>query len=158
MVMSGGCGSSKPTDPQQAYEDSISHLVATKLLEQRQFVLTASRLTLGVSPIINVPDANNFIMLDGDECTVQMALTYNGMRPYTAKGTISNYKYNKSDKGDVTVSFRFNGRLGSGDVRIILHKGSNQATGYIDATFSRGRSTFYGAVYATSRQLIKLEE
>lgn len=153
-----GCGTSKPKDPQKAYEDSIAYVVAKTLLERQQFVLTASRLQLGNSRMLTVSDANNFIMVDGNDGTIQMSLNYGLFGPYTAKGTISNYKYTEQKNGDATATFRFNGRIGSGDVRItVSKKAANDATGYVDATFSRGRSAFFGAIYSIKQEVIKLD-
>ena len=153
-----GCGSAKPKDPKVAYEDSISHIVAQTLMQQRDFVLTANRITLGTSGMLHVYDNLNFILVDGDECTLQLTLNSAMFAPFTAKGTISNYKYSESKNGEAKVSFRFNGRIGSGTVTINLYKDSDLAVAYIDATFRRGRATFYGPIRSTSRTVIKIEK
>ncbi len=156
MIAMTGCGTAKPKDPQIAYEDSISHIVAQTLLQQREFVLTANRITLGSSGMLHVNDNLNFILVKGDECTLQLTLNNAMFAPFTAEGKVSNYTYSESKKGEAKVSFRFNGRLGSGTVTITLYKDSDMAMAYIDATFRRGRATFYGPVRSTSPTIIKI--
>lgn len=151
-----GCGAAKPKDPQQAYEDSISHIVAKTLMQNREFVLTANRITLGQSGMLYVSDNLNFIMVEGEECTIQLALNYGLFYPFTFKGTVTNYSYKESKNGEANVSFHFNGRIGSGDVIINLYKDSDSAVGYIDSTFRRGRASFYGPIRATSRTIIEI--
>lgn len=156
IVTMAGCGTAKTVDPQQAYEDSISHVVAQTLLQHKEFVLTADRITLGPSGMIYVSDNLNFIMVEGEECTIQLALNYGLFYPFTFKGTITNYEYKETKKGEANVSFNFNGRLGSGDVSINLYRDSDLAVGYINSTFRRGRASFYGPIRSTSRTIIEL--
>lgn len=159
LAFTSGCSSSKSQkDPEAALQDSLANIVANKLVDQRDFVLTASRITLGNSPMIQVFDNMNFIYVNGDDCTLQLSFNNANFPPFTAKGTVSNYSVTRGKKGETTVRFRFNGRLGTADVNIILYKDSNQATAYVDATFRRGRCTFYGELKPTSRQVIEIRK
>lgn len=150
------CSASHNRTPEQIRQDSIANIVAQKLLEDRQFVLTANRVSVGNSPIIQVFENSNFILVDGDDCVMQLS-PRTSAGAFNARGTVSGYQVTKGSNGEVSVKFHFNGKLGTGDVFLTLYKGATQATARIDATFGRGRSTFYGKIEPIKTSVIKLE-
>ncbi len=150
------CSASKNRTPEQIRQDSIANVVAQKLIDDREFVLTANRVSIGSSPIIQVFETSNFILVDGDDCAMQLS-PRSSAGAFNARGTVSGYSVSKSENGDVNVKFHFNGKLGTGDVFITLYAGGTRAIGYIDATFGRGRSTFYGQIQPINSKVIKIE-
>lgn len=150
------CSASRNRTPEEIRQDSIANIVANKLLENREFVLTANRISIGNSPIIQVFESSNFILVDGEKCAMQLS-PRSSLGAFNARGTVSGYSVSKSNNGDVNVKFHFNGKLGTGDVFLTLYAGSTNAVAYIDATFGRGRSTFYGKIEPIKTSVIKLE-
>lgn len=150
------CSASRNRTPEQIRQDSIANIVAQKLIDDREFVLTANRVSIGSSPIIQVFENSNFILIDGDNCAMQLS-PRSSAGAFNARGTVSGYTVSKSKNGDVNVRFQFNGKLGTGDVFLTLYNGATQATAYIDATFGRGRSTFYGKIEPINSKVIKLD-
>ncbi len=150
------CSATHNRTPEQIRQDSIANIVAQKLIDDREFVLTANRVSIGSSPIIQVFENSNFILIDGDNCAMQLS-PRSSAGAFNARGTVSGYTVSKSKNGDVNVRFQFNGKLGTGDVFLTLYSGGTQATAYIDATFGRGRSTYYGKIEPIKTSVIKLE-
>lgn len=151
-----GCSASHNRTPEQIRQDSLANVVAQKLIDDREFVITANRVSIGSSPIIQVFEESNFILVNGDECAMQLS-PRNTAGGFNARGTVSGYRVSKSANGDVSVRFNFNGKLGTGDVFITLYAGGTQATAYLDATFGRGRSSYYGRLQPISSKVIKLD-
>lgn len=150
------CSASRNRTPEEIRQDSIANLVAQKLLDSREFVLTANRVSIGSSPIIQVFEESNFILVNGSDCALQLS-PRSSVGAFNARGTVSGYSVNKSANGDVSVKFHFNGKLGTGDVFLTLYAGGTRSVAYIDATFGRGRSTFYGKIEPIKTSVIKLE-
>ncbi len=155
-ISMASCSATHNRTPEQIRQDSIANVVAQKLLEDREFALTANRVSVGNSPIIQVFENSNFILVDGDNCAMQLS-PRSAAGAFNARGTVSGYQVTKGSNGDVNVKFHFNGKLGTGDVFITLYKGATQATARIDATFGRGRSTFYGKIEPIKTSVVKLE-
>lgn len=155
LSMFGSCASHNRT-PEEIRQDSIANIVAAKVIDDREFVLTANRISIGSSPIIQVFEESNFILVDGDNCALQFT-PRNSAGAFNARGTVSGYQVTRTDKGDVNVRFHFNGKLGTGDVFLTLYAGGTNATAYIDATFGRGRSTYYGRIQPINTKVIKLD-
>lgn len=149
--LSTGC---RPLSPQQAraeaYADSIANNVAKLQLRRQKFVLTADRLTINNSPIINVTDNTNFVVVDSLKGIVQISPRNfggpNNMGGITVTGDISHYDIKEDKNGDVTVTYRLTAPVGTTDVRILLHRKSNRAEATVSATFNRGRSTLIGEI------------
>lgn len=141
---------------QKAYVDSVANNVARLQLKHRKFVLTADRITINHSPIINVSDNTNFILVDSLTGVVQISPRIGGgpnsLGGITVTGDISNYEMKTAKNGDVTVTYRLSAPVGSTDVRILLYNGSNKAEATVNATFNRGRATLNGEIKALGTQ------
>lgn len=159
-ALSLSCLSCRTTSPaelkMQAYADSVANNVAKLQLKYKKFVLTADRLTINHSPIINVSDNTNFVVVDSIKGIVQVSPRNfggpNNMGGITVSGDISNYSMKEDKNGDVTVTYRLTAPVGSTDVRIHLYKGSNRAEATVNATFNRGRATLNGEIKALGAQ------
>ena len=149
-------GSCKPVSPEETarrvYADSVANNVAQLQLKYRQFVLTADQITINHSPIINVSDNTNFILVDSLTGVVQVSPRFSGgpnsLGGITVTGDVSNYSMKTAKNGDVTVTYRLSAPIGTTDVRILLYKHSNKAEATINATFNRGRATLKGEIKA----------
>lgn len=154
------CTSCRTTSPaaskMQAYADSVANNVARLQLKHRKFVLTADRITINHSPIINVSDNTNFVVVDSMKGIVQVSPRNfggpNNMGGITVSGDITNYNIKENKNGDVTVTYRLSAPIGSTDVRILLYKGNNKAEATVNATFNRGRATLNGEIKALGTQ------
>lgn len=156
LVSMVGCTVGRNRTTEEIRQDSIANIVAQKIIADREFVLTANRVSIGSSPIIQVFEASNFILVNGDDCALQLS-PRSSAGAFNARGTVSGYSVSKSSNGDVNVKFHFNGKLGTGDVFLTLYAGGTRSVAYIDATFGRGRSTFYGKIEPIKTSVIKLE-
>lgn len=150
-VSTTGCKTGA-TSAEAAYADSVANNVARLQLKYRQFVLTADRITINNSPILNVSDNTNFIHVDSVKGVVQISPSYfggpNSVGGITITGDVSNYNIKESKNGDITVSYRVSAAIGSSDVRITLPNGGRNAEATINATFNRNRVTLYGEIRA----------
>lgn len=139
----------------EAYADSVAHNIARLQIDHRKFVLTGDRLTINQSPIINVSDNTNFVLVDSTKGVVQISPRFSGgpnsVGGVTISGEISKYEV-KEIKDGVNVTFRLSGAAGSSDVRILLHKGQNKAEATLTGTFTGGRATIYGEIKALNSQ------
>lgn len=149
-MTTGGC---KTADSgRKAYADSVAHNVATLQLKHRKFVLTADQITINHSPIINVSDNTNFVLVDSQTGVVQVSPRMSGgpnsLGGFTVTGDITNYEMKEANNGDITVTYRLSAPIGSTDVRILLYKGSNKAEATVTPTFNRGRATLNGEIKA----------
>lgn len=152
-----GCHTSSPEHSRaQAYADSIANNVARLQLKHRKFVLTASQITINHSPIIDVTDNTNFVVVDSVKGIVQISPRNfggpNNMGGITVSGDISNYEMKTGKNGDVTVTYRLSAPIGSTDVRILLYNGKNKAEATVNATFNRGRATLNGQIKSLGTQ------
>jgi len=140
----------------QAYADSVANNVARLQLNHMKFVLTADRITINHSPIINVTDDTNFVLVDSMKGIVQISPRNfggpNNMGGITVSGDISNYNIKTGKNGDVTVTYRLSAPIGSTDVRILLYNGNNKAEATVNATFNRSRATLNGEIKALGAQ------
>lgn len=155
MTTTSSCKTSADS-AQKAYVDSVANNVAQLQLKHRKFALTADRITINHSPIINVSDNTNFILVDSLTGVVQISPRIGGgpnsLGGITVTGDISNYEMKTAKNGDVTVTYRLSAPVGSTDVRILLYKGSNKAEATVNATFNRGRATLNGEIKALDTQ------
>ncbi len=151
MTSTSSCKTSADSG-QKAYVDSVANNIAQLQLKHRKFVLTADRITINHSPIINVSDNTNFILVDTQTGVVQISPRIGGgpnsLGGITVTGDISNYEMKTAKNGDVTVTYRLSAPVGSTDVRILLYKGSNKAEATVNATFNRSRATLNGEIKA----------
>lgn len=144
--------SGSATSRQQAYADSVAYNVARLQMKHRKFVLTSSQITINHSPLLNVSDNTNFVLLDSARSVVQVSPGYGGgpnsVGGFTVTGDVTNFKEKIDKNGDVTITYRLSAPIGSSEVRILLYNGSNRAEATVNPTFYRGRATLYGTIKA----------
>ena len=128
-------------------EEMQAFLAAKKAIIAHEFVLEGSSITFRNSQSFFV-NASNFISLQGDRATVQIASMQgnglNGFGGVTVNGTISNARYNVANNGDVSFSFSVSGPQISATVDITLPHGTNAAMAAVQPNFSGQRMTMNG--------------
>ncbi len=136
--------------PEQIYADSVANNVAQLLLKHRRFVLTADQITINQSTLINVSDNTNFLLVDSINGVVQLSPLFaggpNSVGGFTVSGDVSKYEMKTTKDGDLLVTYRVSATVGSTDVQVRLHKGKNEASATIYATFNNGRATLRGKI------------
>lgn len=135
---------------EQIRNDSIANAVAVKVIEGKAFMLSADQISSGSGRSLTVTNNTNFIIVEGDQATIQFSPGIgggpNGVGGFTFKGGVSFYKVKHANSGDVTVQFHFSSTLMSGDVSLTLYKRSTRATAYINSTYYRGKAQMWGTV------------
>ena len=100
---------------QQVPSDSILHVVAVQALKENKFVLEADRLMFKRGDVAYVNSNTNFVLVDGEKGTVQVAFNNtpfagpNGIGGVTVDGKVSGVRVKESKKGSVTYSFSVQG-------------------------------------------------
>lgn len=153
MLLTLSCASTKMTPEQRRakeFRDSVAHALALDLLQSRQYMVAADRLTFPGSKMIHVFPTTNFLMVQGDSAIYQIAPGMgggpNGVGGITVKGSISNYRSRITDKGAALIAF---GLIGSGvsvDISVNLPKDGTAATVRAQATLAKYNSTIYGNI------------
>ena len=136
----------------QAIADSLAFVDASNAIDINYFVITADRISLGKrGRTIQSPDeSTNFIMVQGNEATIQLVPRYsshsgfNGLGGITVEGLITGAKKETTKNGDLSYHFSVNGAAVSAQVTITVFRDSNKAEAYITPNFNSQRMTIYG--------------
>lgn len=142
---------------QQVPSDSVLHAVAVQALKENKFVVEADRLIFKQGDVAYVNSNTNFIKVDGEKGTVQVAFNNtpfagpNGIGGITVDGRVSGIKVKESKRGIVTYSFNVQGSGISAQVFLTLNRGNNQATVNVSPNFNSRNLTLSG-------ELVPLEE
>lgn len=129
------------------YDKSI-HELAYKALKDMDFVLQASSIQSKRGRIINVSDNLNFILVDNDKATLQLAFKGyggpNGLGGITLNGRITNKVYTTDKHGNQRLSFNVMGAVLNAEVRINLNASGNYANAQVDAITTGSKIQFRG--------------
>lgn len=134
----------------KALADSVAFVEANNAIDANYFVITADRLTLGNGYSVMAPEpSTNFILVQGDKATVQIAFNnghmgLNGLGGITVEGTVRSMKKEITKKGDIRYDFSVQGTAISAQVNIVVYKNSNSAMAYINSNFNSAKMTVYG--------------
>ena len=139
-------------EAKKAKEEAISNAlfdVAVKALEERKFVLKATEVEFKRGHTSHVNSANNFVMLDGEEASIQFSsntaiLGPNGMGGLTVDGKASHIEMKTDKKGNITFSMSVQGTAVSAKVEFRMSKGNNRCSATILPNFNSNRTTFSG--------------
>ncbi len=135
---------------QQAWYD-----MALEAVNDREFVLEAERLDFKRGRFAYVTSSTNFISVDGDRATIQMAFNTpysgpNGLGGITVDGRVTNVTSKTDKKGNVDVSMTVQGAAVSAKVDFRLMQGSNRCTATVTPNFNSNRVSFTGYIYPKS--------
>ena len=98
-----------------------------------------------------IENNTNFVMVDGDKSSVQVAFNIpasgpNGLGGVTVDGNVSGYKIKTDKKGSIYLTMSVMGVGISAQVSITLPYGSNNATVDIRPNFNSNRLTLSGEI------------
>lgn len=129
---------------------------AVQALNDKDFVLEADRVEFKRGRFVYVTPSTNFVSMDGNRATIQLAFNGayagpNGIGGITVEGNASNVEMKTDKKGNVTFSMMVQGVAVSANVTIRMTKGSNQCTATVSPNFSSDRVSFTGALYPTEQ-------
>lgn len=135
----------------QAIADSVAFVEANNAIDANYFVITADKISLGnEGHMYMTPEGStNFILVQGDKATVQLAfnnghLGANGLGGITVEGTAYGMKKKITKKGDIDYSFNVNGAGISAQVSITVYKNSNKTMAYVSPNLNSERMIVYG--------------
>lgn len=143
-----GC---KTSEKASLNEDQKS-VLAMSAINDNDFVLEADFIIPRSGPSIYVNSNTNFISVNRNKATIQLALTnfasgLNGVGGITLDGNVSNEKMSTDKKGNLTYSFNVQGTGLSASVSFNMIKGTNRCTATVTPNFSGNIVTFSGYVY-----------
>ena len=138
-----------PEKEMDKLNDELSHKEAIQALKSQQFVLEADQIIFKNGVTRYVSTITNFVMMDKDKSTVQVAFNYgfagpNGVGGVTVDGSVSKVEMKMDKKGNATYSFNTMGTGLSAQIYITLYEGSNDARVTISPTFNSHTFTLRG--------------
>lgn len=124
---------------------------ARQAIENKAFTLEADRVIFKRGRNAFVSSNTNFVMVDGDKSSVQIAFNIpasgpNGLGGVTVDGNVSGYKIKTDKKGSIYLTMSVMGVGISAQVSITLPYGSNNATVDIRPNFNSNRLTLSGEI------------
>lgn len=139
-------------EAKKAQEDAIKNAkfeMAYQALQNRKFVLKATDVDFKRGHTSHVNDNTNFVMLSGDDASIQfdsnIALAGpNGMGGITVEGKASNIEMKTDKKGNVSFKMNVQGTGVSALVSFNMTKGSNYCSAIVTPNFRSNRITFSG--------------
>lgn len=144
-------------------EDSLRFEVTKQAVNDMKFVVVADRVRDKTGRTINVNSTTNFVLVQGDDATVQLAFEGafsgpNGLGGITLTGKISNVKSEIDKRGNLVFSMMVQGTGISADVSFTLPKNSNRCDATVDSNFHSTRITFSGELKPYSSKVFKGRE
>ena len=125
-------------------------------LKDKDFVLEAERVEFKRGQFVYVTPSTNFVSMNGDRATVQLAFNTaasgpNGIGGITVDGSASNIEMKTDKKGNVTLSMMVQGVAVSANVTIRMVKGTNKCTATVSPNFNSNRISFTGYLYPSDQ-------
>ncbi len=136
---------------EEAEYDEANYQIAMKALTDKEFVLEADQLMSRFGRVLYVNSTTNFVMVNKDKATVQIAANNfiagpNGVGGITVDGTVSDVKTKIDKKGNVDFSFAVQGIGISAQVYITMTHGSNTAQATVYPNFNSNNVTLSGNI------------
>ncbi len=164
IVLLASCGSAmtpeeKAAKAQKETADAelnqVQYNQAIAALDNKTFVLEAERVDFKRGAFQYVNSTTNFISMDGDRATIQMALNGpavgpNGIGGITVEGNATNVKKTVDKKGNVSWSMHVMGTGVSATVFFRMTNGTNDCSATVSPDFSGNVISFTGSLYPTS--------
>ncbi len=139
-------------------EDSIAFENACRLLENKTFVIEASRIIMDQGQTILVNASTNFLMLNGEKAVVQIAPLKvggpNGVGGITLDGIPSAISYRTDKRNNFYMEYNVNGAGISASVNITLPHGSTSPNVHIRAMYNSSDITLFGDLYSPSESTV----
>ena len=127
-------------------ENERNYAIAVQALKEGKFVLEADQLVFKRGRSAFVSSTTNFVMMDGEHASVQIAANNalagpNGIGGITVDGSRKEMKITTDKKGNVNCSFSVQGIGISAQVHITLTNGGNNASARISPNFNSNTLT-----------------
>ena len=126
--------------------DAVAYQQAVQALKNKQFVLEADQVIFRNGQSAFVSSTTNFVMMNGQRSTVQVAFNTNGIGGVTVDGSASDMKITTDKKGNVNCSFSVQGIGISAQIFISLTNGGNNATVTVNPNFNNNTLTLSGNI------------
>lgn len=140
-------------------ENERSYAIAVQALKEGKFVLEADQLVFKRGRSAFVSSTTNFVMMDGERASVQVASNSaiagpNGIGGITVDGNRKELKITTDKKGNVNCSFSVQGIGISAQVYITLTNGGNNASARISPNFNSNNLTLNGVLVPLSQSSV----
>ena len=137
-------------------ENERNYAIAVQALKEGKFVLEADQLVFKRGRSAFVSSTTNFVMMDGEHASVQIAANSalagpNGIGGITVDGSRKEMKITTDKKGNVNCSFSVQGIGISAQVSITLTNGGNNASARISPNFNSNTLTLNGVLVPMSQ-------
>ena len=137
-------------------ENERNYAIAVQALKEGKFVLEADQLVFKRGRSAFVSSTTNFVMMDGEHASVQIAANSalagpNGIGGITVDGSRKEMKITTDKKGNVNCSFSVQGIGISTQVHITLTNGGNNASARISPNFNSNTLTLNGVLVPLSQ-------
>ena len=137
-------------------ENERNYAIAVQALKEGTFVLEADQLVFKRGRSAFVSSTTNFVLMDGEHASVQIAANNalagpNGIGGITVDGSRKEMKITTDKKGNVNCSFSVQGIGISAQVYITLTNGGNNASARISPNFNSNTLTLNGVLVPLSQ-------
>ena len=137
-------------------ENERNYAIAVQALKEGKFVLEADQLVFKRGRSAFVSSTTNFVLMDGEHASVQIAANNalagpNGIGGITVDGSRKEMKITTDKKGNVNCSFSVQGIGISAQVYITLTNGGNNASARISPNFNSNTLTQNGVLVPLSQ-------
>ena len=140
----------------QMVMDSVLYHNAAVSLYDSTFVIKADQIMFRRGAMAYVDQNTNFISMNKDKATVQIAFNTifagpNGIGGVTVEGAPSNVSVSEDKRGNLTLTMSVVGVGISAQVSVTLWPGSNKAMATVVPNFNSRTITVYGNLYPISQ-------
>lgn len=137
-------------------ENERNYAIAVQALKEGKFVLEADQLVFKRGRSAFVSSTTNFVLMDGEHASVQIAANNalagpNGIGGITVDDSRKEMKITTDKKGNVNCSFSVQGIGISAQVYITLTNGGNNASARISPNFNSNTLTLNGVLVPLSQ-------
>lgn len=137
-------------------ENERNYAIAVQALKEGKFVLEADQLVFKRGRSAFVSSTTNFVLMDGEHASVQIAANNalagpNGIGGITVDGSRKEMKITTDKKGNVNCSFSVQGIGIAAQVYITLTNGGNNASARISPNFNSNTLTLNGVLVPLSQ-------
>lgn len=134
---------------QQERLDSLQFEMALAAIDDMHFVIVADRVRFRRGYTVNVNQSTNFVLVQGNEATVQLAFERgfsgpNGLGGITVEGRITNVEKRFDKKGNLLYRMMVTGTAISADISFTLPKNGTSCNVTVNSNFYPVRITFSG--------------
>ena len=132
---------------------------ALQALIARQFVLEADRVEFKRGRFKNVSSSTNFVLMEGDKASIQLAFNGilagpNGVGGVTVDGSAFKVELNVDKKGNVSYEMSVQGFGVSAKLYIRMSKESNHCTATVSPNFNSNRISFTGLLLPLNKSTV----